>query len=1647
MLTKATEAALINMRHSNCECFGLCQQYEKTQTCASCCHGMNNIEIVQEEAHYSKKNKYPVFIVLMHTGTPLAHAIKAVTKDEYSHAGISFDPSLKPLYSFGLEYIDGKGRMGMTLNSYDSGDYDKWQSYYGVYVMYVDKETYDKMQETLNKFMEHYKEWKFDIFNLISCQLQRSSEHSKKYFCSRFVAEIINAGRKLDKLPSLHKPQDLAGLDDITLVNHGLNFIEYDPEITKRNLELVKQRKFDAIAFEAAVWTKENSYPIFFIMLSYKTPMMAAIKMITKAEFSHVCISFNPSLIPMYSFGLKDEPGHKMGLTDMNPTSDFIKKGKAYYSVYVTFVNKQMYLKMNEALEKFKAREKEMRYGFYRLPFVFLQKKTHHDTKHFCSEFCAEILSAGKEIDKDPSLYLPEDFCNMDDATLVNHGLDFSKYDPSVTERNMELIKEKRYAQIDFDYANESSAKDKYFFSQNGSSILIEGTWYYRNYKGEIDSYVKCDKSDKLLRGRSEIIIVNDEEEILVNLRKGFEKKREYDFPGGGWNEGEDHMATAIREAQEEVHQNVKDVEYFGSYVNRRKKIPHWMRENYPKDKWWYGHYNELYVGRWNGNYTGYVKPEDEETHFDTLGWVKISNIYHDLHPVHQQALQKYLRKNGMLPEEITGGVNESWFGNNIISFSKNFNHVKSIVKTLTDEELHLICNGTFKKSPYVIYRNVILTDKDPAAFIELYTLPDMEKNTAVICIACKPEYRRQGFTGILVDEAIRWAKENNITYLDWKVRKEGNEPSEKLAEKLGFQSKGDHQYFMDFSEVQVAKEGFLDLFTGKSKQEELDTWHHKIFGEKNLVGGIANYGYTGVKIKDGYIEIWGINYKLLKSRISRHYKDKSLGNIFLPKYNALSYKRFEKKRIQRADIKIDYMYTPEFFALELVRLFTDLGKRFRDKTYKAFAVTIYENSWLAEADRNAQITAPLNTSKLKNLTLTLNDYQIDFIQNYPRLKAQLNLKGYILAFEQGLGKTLTAIGLTECLSADHVYIVCPNSLKANWALEIQKYYEKYQDEDLWKQEVFICSDRPTKFNENTTKFIITNNESIEKMFPYVMSGKNILIVDESHNFRNIESKRVHQLIELRDKLKCKDTLVMSGTPIKATPNEIVPALLMIDPTFTMEAAKIFDKAFKLKTSLGTSLVQARFGKIMYRKEKDVLDGTLPEKHILPLELSTLDKDKYTLSNVFKEVSEKFSYYYDLHLSEMMELRKPFYDMSRKYAPDDMNADQFIDLMDIMVRKHENLHEIDQIYVEKYMKAVLKKIQKKEDKDYYNFLIKNYVRYKAHWLGIAYGEIMPPYRRDMYISLYSENKDVFYKMITENTKKTLIFSQFKGVVEHIYKDLNDNGIGTVMITGDVKNRLEILKEFKENNNIMVLVATSQTLGTGVTLVEANQMFFFGPPWRNADFEQCSDRIHRIGQTDDCYIYIVSLNTNGESNLSTRMDQILSWSKDMTDAVITKTELTEDETINNFKTLLKAQESALIDEFLQEPEPSQIIIRDQIPKSKLSEYISHQVYFQYESSTVLQTIPEDTIIEKISAWYPIDSDGKFENLKMSKIGSSVFANPTKKGEPGNVRFEYSYDNRTGEETWALISTRTIKPKEILKYNPTDDMPSFADDSRL
>lgn len=221
------------------------------------------LDFINEEAIYDDKNKYPIFITLMHSGTPLANVIKKFTKDEFSHACISFNHYLDPMYSFGSKKVGGLD-LGLVSQNHNADFYKKYKSFYKVYVMFVDKEAYDRMQDRLEWFKRNNKKLKYDLFGLLQIAAGMDTEYKTyKYFCSRFVAELIGYGKELDKLPSLYKPQDLKDLYYISLVNGGTDFSKYNADITEKNLENIKNGDYDDTVFsEEAYGTIASAMPV-----------------------------------------------------------------------------------------------------------------------------------------------------------------------------------------------------------------------------------------------------------------------------------------------------------------------------------------------------------------------------------------------------------------------------------------------------------------------------------------------------------------------------------------------------------------------------------------------------------------------------------------------------------------------------------------------------------------------------------------------------------------------------------------------------------------------------------------------------------------------------------------------------------------------------------------------------------------------------------------------------------------------------------------------------------------------------------------------------------------------------------------------------------------------------------------------------------------------------------------------------------------------------------------------------------------------------------------------------------------------------------------------------------------------------------------
>ena len=97
------------------------------------------------------------------------------------------------------------------------------------------------------------------------------------------------------------------------------------------------------------------------------------------------------------------------------------------------------------------------------------------------------------------------------------------------------------------------------------------------------------------------------------------------------------------------------------------------------------------------------------------------------------------------------------------------------------------------------------------------------------------------------------------------------------------------------------------------------------------------------------------------------------------------------------------------------------------------------------------------------------------------------------------------------------------------------------------------------------------------------------------------------------------------------------------------------------------------------------------------------------------------------------------------------------------------------------------------------------------------------------------------------TNKILVFSQFVGMLSLIERELNQREINYTLLTGQSKNREEIVTDFKNNSETRVFLISLKAGGTGLNLTEADYVYLVDPWWNPAVENQAIDRCYRIGQ--------------------------------------------------------------------------------------------------------------------------------------------------------------------------------------------------------
>lgn len=115
-----------------------------------------------------------------------------------------------------------------------------------------------------------------------------------------------------------------------------------------------------------------------------------------------------------------------------------------------------------------------------------------------------------------------------------------------------------------------------------------------------------------------------------------------------------------------------------------------------------------------------------------------------------------------------------------------------------------------------------------------------------------------------------------------------------------------------------------------------------------------------------------------------------------------------------------------------------------------------------------------------------------------------------------------------------------------------------------------------------------------------------------------------------------------------------------------------------------------------------------------------------------------------------------------------------------------------------------------------------------------------------------EALDELLQTLMDGERKVILFTWHKTYANYLATQYR--GFGTEVVTGDTRNREEILQTFRTDPATHILVATIGAAGTGIDLIEATAAIFAEGshvPTLNA---QAEDRLHRIGQKTDVMIY-------------------------------------------------------------------------------------------------------------------------------------------------------------------------------------------------
>ncbi|KAJ7046167.1 P-loop containing nucleoside triphosphate hydrolase protein [Mycena alexandri] len=488
-----------------------------------------------------------------------------------------------------------------------------------------------------------------------------------------------------------------------------------------------------------------------------------------------------------------------------------------------------------------------------------------------------------------------------------------------------------------------------------------------------------------------------------------------------------------------------------------------------------------------------------------------------------------------------------------------------------------------------------------------------------------------------------------------------------------------------------------------------------------------------------------------------------------------------------------------------------------------------------------------------------LHEYQAVDLQ---RMRArELEGKGTILAYDMGLGKTVTTIALICIQSAGPLApgvfpttaVIAPNiGVLQHWQGEFQKFAPRlkvllYHGEGKKKDPRLPAVVLLTLWEvRNQWAAYVDENVTDESKFPLFTGTFRRIVIDEAQVIRNPESASAKACWGL----KKLHGLCLSGTPAQNKLQDLQPLLQFLDvqleglnnlTTFNSRVTIPYKQGDIVKAT--ELLVRVLSDCMIYRPKQSGLGGIqLPKRHddvVVRVQLTSEEREVYRYIQSVHPFNSAWAK--TIRLRQAADhpalLTKALHRGDVGPKPDD-TSDQMRMLLD---ETHADANEV----IEQDIPLAT-----------------------LHPILQAYS--------DLFKSSYVSSK---FRAIREilgtvpRGEKTVIFSHFLTNLDILAEMLSKQNVSYARYDGRMgpSERTEALDQIHNDHNCTVLLMSIMAGGTGLDIPSCNHVILVEPWWNPYVEDQAISRVHRIGQVREVKTYKLLVQNSIEDSIVKTQD--------------------------------------------------------------------------------------------------------------------------------------------------------------------------------